>query len=436
MPTVIGLVIHASHRPVFEEAARTPSGDTRLEWVTYRSEEQIRPGVRALLLRTHVDGLLLGQVPFARAQRVLPAGLPVEVIRAASLDLSLALGRALAQGRRPVPVSVDTFGVDTVHEVVRALGLDPEQVGCLPYDAGQGWDEIVEFHRGYARRTGAQYAITARTAVSAALAGTTAVITAPPGAATIRAALDELALRIQSRRASAARFAAGVFQVREPDPRGDVDRARIGLLHLLANTPEYGDAWIENRDRRGVLVFAHKALFERATSGWASLPVLRYAREALGIRLAAGFGVGTSARTCVGLAEQAVARAEQEDQPAGYLLDDSGALVGPIGGAGPALASTYRDHGGALEDLARRAGLSPATLSRLAALERSLAGRAISPSDLATSLGITDPSGRRLIRVLGRSGLATGDGSVQVTRKGRPTRLYRLDIDRAMAAAS
>ena len=96
------------------------------------------------------------------------------------------------------------------------------------------------------------------------------------------------------------------------------------------------------------------------------------------------------------------------------------------------LAFTYREHGG-LEALAGRVGLSPATLSRLAAIERTLAGRTLSPSDLARSLGITDPSGRRLIRKLGESGLVTDDGSAQLHRKGRPTRLYRLEIAATLA---
>jgi predicted ArsR family transcriptional regulator len=102
-----------------------------------------------------------------------------------------------------------------------------------------------------------------------------------------------------------------------------------------------------------------------------------------------------------------------------------------MGAAGPPPSYTCREHGG-IEALAGRVGLSPATLSRLAAIERSLAGRAVSPSDLARALGITDPSGRRLIRKLGESRLAVGDGSSQLHRRGRPTRLYRLSIAAAL----
>ena len=83
---------------------------------------------------------------------------------------------------------------------------------------------------------------------------------------------------------------------------------------------------------------------------------------------------GDSARLCVALAERAAARAEQDADPGAYLISDNGMMIGPMGASGAPLTYTYREHGG-IEALAGRVGLSPATLSRLAAIERSLGGR-------------------------------------------------------------
>ncbi|HCT80279.1 MAG TPA: MarR family transcriptional regulator [Micromonosporaceae bacterium] len=429
---VIGLVIHASHRAVFEDAARTLAGVT-LEWVVYEHEDAIRDKVGNLLARQRLDGLLLGPVPYAKCRDLLPADLSVAMTRSAELDLALALFKAAAQGWRPTPVSIDTFDTDTVDEVSRALDLDQAQITCLPYDPEQSVSEIVDFHREALARTGADYVISLRTAVASQLDGDTRVLGGLPGPSTIRAQLHELALRVQSKQASALRFAAGVFLIKAS---ADVERSRVGLMNLLVNTPEFADAWIENRGRRGVVVFAHQALFEQATHNWVALPALGQALETLGIRVAAGFGVGASARSCLQLAERAATRAEQEDLPSAYLVEDSGVIIGPLSAAGSAVAFTYRDHGTEIEDLAGRVGLSAATLSRLAAIERTLEGKAISPSDLANAMGITDPSGRRLIRKLGESGLVEPEGSEQVHRKGRPTRLYRLGIGKAISDAA
>jgi len=57
----IGLVLHASHRAVFEEAARDLAG-VSLQWMVYHHEDEVRALVRD---RPAVDGLLLGPVPYA-----------------------------------------------------------------------------------------------------------------------------------------------------------------------------------------------------------------------------------------------------------------------------------------------------------------------------------------------------------------------------------
>jgi hypothetical protein len=442
---VIGLVLHTGHRARFQEAARLLSGVT-FAWATYDDEDQIRDRVAGLLRDHPVDGVLLGLVPYARARDLFPDGLPVAVTRSAALDLALAWSRARGNGWPAIPVSIDTFAAETVDEVATALGLDRGAVACLPFDPGQTIDDVLAFHREHLSRTHAPYLISVRTAVTAALGGRVAVLNALATPGTIRADLHELALRIRSRRADRQRFTAGVFRLGgEPpgvyrlgaQPSGvDIDRLRVGLRGLLLNTPEFADAWIDEHGHRGVVVFAHAALFEAVTEHWVGLPVLTAARDQLGVRVVAGFGIGGSARSCVELAERAAARAEEDAAGSGtaaYLMTEEGVVIGPMGASGSRLAYTYREHGG-LEQLAGRVGLSPATLSRLAALERSLGDRPLSPSDLARSLGITDPSGRRLIRKLSESRLAVGDGSTQVHRKGRPAQLYRLTITSALAA--
>jgi hypothetical protein len=432
MSLVIAVVVHTTRRALFEEAASTLSG-VILKWVSYDHEDDIRHQVADLLSDNHIDGLLLGPVPYAACRDLLPVDLSVAVTRSSALDLVITFYRAAAKGWGPTPVSIDTFDNETVDEVALALGLDRDQITCLPYSPEQSGEEIAEFHLAYYRASGQNgYVISARSAVVRRLRGTVPLLNGMPVPSTIRAELHELALRIESSRASALRFAAGIFSLSKQDGRTDVERARVGLMNLLVNTPEFAEAWIENRDRRGVVVFAHKALFERITHNWVTVPMLDEAESTLGIRVAAGFGVGASARNCVLLAERAAARAEREGSPAGYLIEDNGLIIGPMTPARAPLEFSYRGHREGLEDLAGNVGLSATTLSRLAALEHSLDGRPISPGDLAESLGITDPSGRRLIRKLSACGLVTAEGSAQNHAKGRPSRLYRLHIDDAL----
>jgi hypothetical protein len=426
---VIGVVTHSTHGELFREAANTLSG-VDLEWVDYDHEDEIRAKVTEFLSTTRLDGFLAGPVPYTASRKLLPPGLPVGVIRSSALDLTLALYRAQERGWGRTPVSIDTFPAEAVEAVATALELDRDVINCLPYAPTQSVDEIVEFHRDAFHRFGNRgYVISGRAAVREELSGEIPIVSGMPVPATIRTELHELALRIESERASAQRFAAGVFLIARS---ADEERARIGLMNLLLNTPEFAGAWIENRGRRGVVVFAHKALFERITRNWVAVPALAEAAEALGAQVSAGFGVGVSARNCVVLAEQAAARAELASEPCAYLFEDSGVVIGPMGPGGEALRFSYREHGDDVEQLAKNVGLSAATVSRLAALDHELEGRALSPGELAGHLGITDQSGRRLIRTLDAGGLVSVEGTAQHHPKGRPTRLYRLRVAQAL----
>ncbi|MGW0581959.1 MarR family transcriptional regulator [Streptomyces sp. NPDC002920] len=441
MSLCIGLVVHASRRGVFEEAVEPLSGIS-LKWVTYGHEQEIRPRVQSLVDGHALDGLLVGAVPYRACRDLLDHTLPIAVTRNSALDLALALAQAQARGWQAVPVSIDTFEHEVVSEVTEALHLDRTRVTCLPYADDQSVDEICAFHQR-SLHDGDGYVITARTAVLRHLRGTLRVLNGSPTPSGIRAELHELLLRIRSERAGAAGFAAGVFCVSRHGCPGDLERSRMDLLHLLRATPELTDAWIENRGRRGVVVLGRRTLFERLSRDWLVVPVLDRAQESLGVRVAAGFGVGPSARTSVVLAERAAVRAESENRPCGYLMEDSGLVIGPIGPGGQSAgqvggqppARPRRDQGDRMRELARTVGLSPATLSRLAAIEHDVAGRTVTPSELADAMAITDPSGRRLVRKLHAHGLVTSEGCAQTHRKGRPTGLYRLAIVAALTGS-
>jgi hypothetical protein len=428
---VLGLVLHSSHQARMLEASGTLTG-VQLELVVYEQEREIRPKVEALLKRVRLDGILLGRVPYDACRDVLPPDLPFSINRYTALELTLTLGRALRQGWAPAPVSIDTFDRSVVDDVTTALGIEPEHVTCLPYDADTSYDRIVDFHERFLAEHPDGFVITVRSEVTRALGDKVRMLNVVPLESSVRAEVHELVLRIRSQRATELSFAAGIFSVIDFEKDSNLDRARVGLLNMLLNTPEFADAWVDTRGSRSVAVLAPRALFNEVTGNWSALPVLGTAQETLGIRVAAGFGFGSSARMCVVLAEAAVAHAEQTGAPCGFLMDEDGLMVGPLSAGSTPLRFTYRDHGPDLERLARRAGLSAATISRLAALDRNLAGRPLSPGDLAAAMHITDPSGRRLIRKLTASGLAVPQGSAQANRRGRPTNLYQLTIAAAI----
>jgi len=435
MAVVLGIVVHADHQRRFEEAAATMCGVT-LRWVAYSAETEIHAGVSRLLARYRIDGLLLGPMPYQMCRDLVPPDLPVEITMPTQTDLAIALHRAASLGWGHSPASVDTFDRQTVREVVCEIGADEDSFSCIPFAPEQSVEDIVALHREFLARNQKGYVITLRTAIARELSGSGRVLNPLTVPSSIRVALHNLTSRVRAKHQDALRLASGVFLIPAQARSANLDRSRAGLMHLLLSTPELSDAWIENRGRNGVVAFGHRALFEKFTHNWQTISILGQAEASLRLRVAAGFGIGSSARTCVRLAEQAAHRAEHETAPCGYLIEERGLIIGPMARAATSLEFTYREHGSALEELAHTAGISSATLSRIAAVDRRMAGEMITPSDLADALGITDPSGRRLLRKLTEHRLAVRSGSAQENRKGRPTQLYRLEVEDAIERAS
>lgn len=423
MSVVIGVLVHARHQDVFRQAASTITGAT-LRWGVCRENDQACDRLRELLAAPGMNGLLVGPGSYEVVRGQVPDGLPVAVTRPGALELALAVARMRNDFPEHRRASIDTFEPDVIQEVAGTLGV---RHSALPYASGQPVEEVLAHHRTALRNGGV--VITPREEIAEALRAEAPVVDSDLTADSVRGELQELLLHVRSGQADSARFAAGVFHIRDGD---DVDRSRAGLREILLQDPQLAGSWLENRGKRGLVLFAHKALLERATADWQVVPALQQAERTMDVRIAAGFGLGTSVRAGIALAERAAVRAEAEPNSCGFVIHDGGVIIGPIGGSGRRAEFAYRDHSAELESLAREVGLSATTLSRLVALERELRGRAVSPSELATLLGITDPSGRRLIRKLGTAELVTSEGSAQPTRRGRPTRLYRLRLGEAL----
>src|SRR5262249_39906542 len=156
----------------------------------------------------------------------------------------LAFSTAQTKHLRP-PVSIDSFDHDAIAEVTAALNVKSTQVSALPYQPGQPASEVVDHHLRTVKRSG--YVISARIEVANRLRGRVPVVQTQIIPSAVRAELDDLRQRVLARHADEFRFAAGVFLVAEQTRDQDVDRARVGLMNLLVNTPEFADALIENR---------------------------------------------------------------------------------------------------------------------------------------------------------------------------------------------
>ena len=142
----------------------------------------------------------------------------------------------------------------------------------------------------------------------------------------------------------------------------------------------------------------------------------------LGVQPAVGYGIGPDIMTARSRAVKAAELAQRSGES--QLVDDSGArpLLPPsVDASEPAVSQQ-------LQAAAQKAGLSVVTLQRIMSATELLGRRELTTQELAAALQVTVANANRFMNQLHTAGLAQVVGERKALTRGRPTRVYRLDI--------
>lgn len=433
----LGLVIPAQTAGLFRRAMSRVEG-VEPAWAVYSDESTISTALQGVL--GGCDALCFaGPLPLESARALIPVGMPYAAIRPAALDLTMCLLKARTLGLELAPLTVDTASVDLVEDVIGELGLGADAIEVLPFDPLTPPEDIAAFHRERGAAIGARYAVTARNTVFRLLDGATdvPVIRLVPSASAIASVAKELALRAVSVRKEDQHLCAAVFELRSTSGEPADLTATAKAAEVLNRSAGWQKAWIEAKTAGQVLVLGNKGLMEDLTSQWHSLEVLADMSAACGHPVIAGFGLGQTAQECLQCAVQAADRAALAGPSCAFMMSSAGMVVGPMGPDSPGtpLRFRFRAEEGLVEDLSRTTGLGVSTLTQVAALESRLAGMSVTADQLGAHLDLAATSGRRIIRSLREHELVVVTGSSQPSARGRPKRLYRLDVARRLAGA-
>jgi hypothetical protein len=436
MEVRLGIVCPRRSRATFGVAASSLSGVIP-RWISYDDEDGIRPQVERVI--DDCDSLAFsGHMPLDRCRDLIPEDLPTTVVQLTGLDVALCLLRARDRGLTHTPMSIDSVEAQLIEELVTELDLDASAIARMPYGPDVTIDEVLAFHGEAHDRLGTVFAITGRSNAAEPLRSRLRipVFEAVPVVSSIRAAMNRAALSAVSRRYADLRFAAAVFRVLDESSLAEGEFHRLSLARALHESVELAEAWVEARTGgQDVLVFGHKGQMQRATQEWTALPTLEEMQDTLGVQIAVGFGLGNSARHSVEYAEAAVRRAARDGGGCGYLLSEDGIVIGPMRAQGRAAARhRFKTDDEDIAALAGKLGLSIGTVSQLLELQRRSAD-AVSAADIGRELRLTPPSGRRIVRILQTHGVIARVGISQMSGRGRPASLYRLNLEEQLASS-
>jgi hypothetical protein len=394
----------------------------------YETEEEAPELVRGALDR--VDVLLFcGPVPHALAAPILPPALPATYIGYDGSGLVKALFDLHRLVGPQAAFSIDCIAPHDALVVVEEVGGDVAAVHPV-HDGGElpPRDAVVARHLELVRAGVTRAAITYLRSVHRALEaeGVTTVYVEPLTSA-VRVALRHAMLLGVSRSYEGSQLA--VVLIRLPlAADGDVTRREklaLGVRSVVLDLATELEAASVQLEPGLHALYTTRDGLDRSP-GWTTRGLVGLDRlaQVAGGDAKAGIGFGATSREGEDNARRALELATRTDGSRTYVVLRDRAVLGPLGGGDAATLRPTRVVDDAMVARARSVGVSPGAL---ATVYLTLGGAGVFDNErLASLLGVSTRSARRIASRLLAHGIAERAGEEQFHQRGRPRQLYRL----------
>ncbi|HEX6972065.1 MAG TPA: GTP cyclohydrolase IIa [Limnochordia bacterium] len=405
----------------------------------YETEDEAGDVVRRA--EADLDAILFtGPAPYYLALEAHRPQIPWRFVSYEGSALLRTLLLLSREGHDITRLSIDTLPRSVVDEVYAGLGLASESLYTKEYQGPITSAALAAFHTELWEGGRIHLTVTClRSAERRLVAAGVPVVRIVPTTASIRSSLRLIVSELMGAQSKASQVALGILQIdrlREFSQRHseyEVQRTKLELHKILLDYAErhQGSVFFLGGDQ--FVLVTTRGNMAKATDHYRATPLLSEIRRRLPITVSIGNGVGRTAFDAERNARLALAYAHQRGGDCAYLMLDDHRLIGPLG-APEQLEYATRSVDQRWVSLAKQAGLSAATLSRVAALLGKLHKATLTTGEMAEGLGITLRSARRIMSHLAAAGLARLVGEEQPPGRGRPRHVYLLRFEPASDA--
>lgn len=183
------------------------------------------------------------------------------------------------------------------------------------------------------------------------------------------------------------------------------------------------------------LVYEHGTHYELTTNTsvlkdlsrqYTACPVTAFLEEGLDFPVCVGWGCANNVIDAHRNAQRALKEAMLCKTSAAFIVMADNVIIGPLSSA---RRITYSDAPSQqLADLSRRLAVSPLYLSKIASVLTQKGENTLSAEELSYFLNITPRSASRILAKLEAGGLATVQYHRQLNLRGRPAKIYQIDL--------
>ena len=247
-----------------------------------------------------------------------------------------------------------------------------------------------------------------------------------PSVNNIKESLGRLAeemelLRMEDNRPAVICLSCGELTAVGPE---DITQESLALQKCLLDFDQENIAgMLIKRSSVGFELFTTQHTVRRLTDKFTRCLLSKYIFGRLGREANIGYGAGSDIMTARTNALKALELSEKNGRS--YMVSANGTEAVLLPQNGETEQKRQDEH---LETAAQRTGLSVTTLQRILSAMDLLGGREVTTQELAGALQVTVANANRFINQLQAAGCATVVGEKKALVRGRPTRIYRIDI--------
>lgn len=175
-------------------------------------------------------------------------------------------------------------------------------------------------------------------------------------------------------------------------------------------------------------LFTTRGLVKASTAGFSTIPCIEAFDSGAPQLVACGIGIGMSAAEAEFNATMALRNAKRYGKGNWMIVFDDKTITGPLG---KKEQLTYSHFSEELAAISRTTSISVATLSKIVGILEKKQERMITAQDLSQYMHVLPRSARRIIAKLEEHGIAVEAGEENPNPRGRPRKLYRMNLGQA-----
>lgn len=180
----------------------------------------------------------------------------------------------------------------------------------------------------------------------------------------------------------------------------------------------------EQNDRYEITV--NQSVLKDLTQQYTTCPVTAYLDGGLTFPIYVGWGCAGNVIDAHRNAQRAVKEATMCKNSAAFIAIDDNVMIGPLSSSRRIIYSDAPSE--ALTNLGEQVGITPLYLSKILSVLTKKGESTLSSEELAFFLNITTRSASRILSKLEAGGLATVQYNRQINLRGRPAKIYKIDL--------